>query len=183
MDALRTQLDSLQWEVNRLDAENRRLREADEQATRLVNLQTVLEQSKNEAATLQERLRATEEHKSTLFAHTNKTDGDQGSTSTVSLEQLEAKDEVIDKLCEELKELIYYSAGQCPVSSQTIDICGVKTVSYICMNNDNNLVWRSLAFSSNYAVIAGFFATSLVIKCYYSNCHKFIISSLKFNAH
>ena len=52
MDALQTQLDRLQWEVNRLDAENRQMREADEQATRLVDLQTVLDQSKNEAATL-----------------------------------------------------------------------------------------------------------------------------------
>ena len=72
-----------------------KLWEADEQAMRLVDLQTELEQPKNEAATLQERLRATEECKSTLLAHTTKTDGNQGSTSTVSLEQLEAKDEVI----------------------------------------------------------------------------------------
>ena len=126
-----------------------------------MDLQTELEQSKNEAATLQERLRATEERKSTLLACTTKTDGDQGSASTVSLEQLEAKDEVIAKLCEELKELIYYSAGQCPVSSPTIDICGVvspetEMFTYICINNDDTLVWRSLVFSSSYAVIAGF---------------------------
>ena len=52
MEALRDQLESLQWEVNRLDVENRWLREADEQATKLVDLQTELEQSKNEAVTL-----------------------------------------------------------------------------------------------------------------------------------
>ena len=123
-----------------------------------MDLQTELEQSKNEAATLQERLRATEERKSTLLACTTKTDGDQGSASTVSLEQLEAKDKVIAKLCE---ELIYFSAGQCPVSSPTIDICGVvspetEMFTFICINNDNTLVWRSLVFSSSYAVIAGF---------------------------
>ena len=58
MEALRTQLESLQWEVNRLYVENQELREADEQATRLVDLETELEQSKNEAAMLQETKRA-----------------------------------------------------------------------------------------------------------------------------
>ena len=66
MEALRTQLESLQWEVNRLYVENRELREADEQATRLVDLETELEQSKNEAAMLQERPR---ERKSILLVH------------------------------------------------------------------------------------------------------------------
>ena len=124
MEALRNQLESLQWEVNRLDVENRWLLEADEQATKLVDLQTELEQSKNEAVTLQERLRATEERKSTLLACTTKTDGDQRSASTVRLEQL---------------------AGQCPVSSPTIDISGVvleeiQTFTYICNKNDDTLV-------------------------------------------
>ena len=91
MEALRTQLESLQWEVNRLYVKNRELREADEQATRLVDLETELEQSKNEAAMLQERLR---ERKSTLLAHTTKTDRDQVSASMVRQEQLEAKDDV-----------------------------------------------------------------------------------------
>ena len=52
MEALRNKLESLQWEVNRLDTENWWLREADEQATRLVDLQIELEQSKNEAVML-----------------------------------------------------------------------------------------------------------------------------------
>ena len=69
--------------------------EADEQMTRLVDLETELEQSKNEAATLQERLRAAEERKSTLLTRTTETDGHQGSASMVSQEQLEAKDELI----------------------------------------------------------------------------------------
>ena len=33
MEALRVQLDNLKWEVNRLDVENRQLREADTEAT------------------------------------------------------------------------------------------------------------------------------------------------------
>ena len=94
MEALRTQLDSLQWEVNRLDVENQELREADEQATRLVDLETELEQSKNEAAMLQERLRVTKERESTLLVHTTKMDRDQVSASMVRQEQLEAKDDV-----------------------------------------------------------------------------------------
>ena len=58
MEALRTQLDNLQWEVNRLDVENRRLREADTEACKLMDLQTELEQSMAEVATLTERVRA-----------------------------------------------------------------------------------------------------------------------------
>ena len=52
MEALRTQLDNLEWEVNRLDVENRWLREAVTEACKLVDLQTELEQSKAEVATL-----------------------------------------------------------------------------------------------------------------------------------
>ena len=58
MEALRTQPDNLQWEFNRLDVENRRLREADTEVCKLVDLQTELEQSKVEVATLTERVRA-----------------------------------------------------------------------------------------------------------------------------
>ena len=61
MEALQTQIDNLQWEVNRLDVENRHLREADTEASKLVDLQTELEQSKAEVATLTEVVRAYEE--------------------------------------------------------------------------------------------------------------------------
>ena len=94
MEALRTKLDSPQWEVNRLDVENQELWEADEQARILMDLETELEQSKNEAAMLQERLRATKERESTLLAHTTKKDGDQVSASMVKQEKPEAKDDV-----------------------------------------------------------------------------------------
>ena len=56
MEALQTQLDNLQWELNCLDAENRRLREANDGAVVLFNLQAELKQSKQEVATLMEQL-------------------------------------------------------------------------------------------------------------------------------
>ena len=52
MEALRTQLDNLQWEVNRLGAENRRLRDEDQEASSCVDLEAELQQSKAEAAQL-----------------------------------------------------------------------------------------------------------------------------------
>ena len=48
-------------EVNRLDVENRQLREADTEASKLVDLQADLEQSKAEVAALTQRVRAYEE--------------------------------------------------------------------------------------------------------------------------
>ena len=38
MEALQTQLDNLQWEVNRLQAENRILRDQDTEASKRVDL-------------------------------------------------------------------------------------------------------------------------------------------------
>ena len=61
MEALWVQLDNLKWEVNRLDVENRQLREADTEASKLVDLQADLEQSKAEVAALTQRVRAYEE--------------------------------------------------------------------------------------------------------------------------
>ena len=43
MEALRTKIDSLQWEVNRLDAENQKLRAQDQEACERVDLQAELE--------------------------------------------------------------------------------------------------------------------------------------------
>ena len=61
MEALRIQLDSLQWEVDRLDAENRRLRAGDAEASLHVDLEAELEQSKGDVATLTERVTGYEE--------------------------------------------------------------------------------------------------------------------------
>lgn len=52
MEALQTKIDSLQWEVNRLDAENQKLRAQDEEASRRVDLETELEQGKADVAEL-----------------------------------------------------------------------------------------------------------------------------------
>ena len=51
MEALRTKMDSLQWEVNRLDAENKRLREQ-------ADLEMELEQSRKDVAGMTSRLEA-----------------------------------------------------------------------------------------------------------------------------
>ena len=52
MEALRTKADSLQWEINRLDAENRRLRADDPVASERVDLVAELEQSRSDVAEL-----------------------------------------------------------------------------------------------------------------------------------
>ena len=49
MEVLRTQVDNLQWEVNRLDAENRRLWDGDAQASSRFDLEAELEESKAES--------------------------------------------------------------------------------------------------------------------------------------
>ena len=49
MEALHTQLDNLLWDVNRLDAENQRLRASDEEAGLRVDLEAELEQTKQDA--------------------------------------------------------------------------------------------------------------------------------------
>ncbi len=56
-EALRTKVDSLQWEVNRLDVENRRLRAADEEATLRVDLESELEQTRQDVTTLTKELK------------------------------------------------------------------------------------------------------------------------------
>lgn len=61
MEALRTQVDNLQWDVNRLDAENRWLREENPDATRAVDLEAELEQLKADVARLTKRVRAYEQ--------------------------------------------------------------------------------------------------------------------------
>lgn len=52
MDALRTKIDGLQWEVSRLDAENRKLRDGDVEASKRVDLEAELDQLKRDYAEL-----------------------------------------------------------------------------------------------------------------------------------
>ena len=61
MEALRTQLDNLKWEVNRLDAENRRLHDGNPEATARVDLEDELEKSKAELAWMAGQARESEE--------------------------------------------------------------------------------------------------------------------------
>ena len=60
MEALRTQVDNLQWEVNRLEAENRSLRAQDTEASKRVDLELEVEQVTKELQSLQEVLAAKE---------------------------------------------------------------------------------------------------------------------------
>ena len=57
MEALRTQNDSLQWEVNRLDAENSKMRLVNPDAGEHVNLEAKLEQTKQDVAMLTKQVR------------------------------------------------------------------------------------------------------------------------------
>ena len=61
MEALRTRLDTLQWEMNRLEAENRQLREEHPEEERVLTLEAELEQSKNEAGRLMDRVNECEQ--------------------------------------------------------------------------------------------------------------------------
>ena len=56
IEALRTQADNLQWEVNRLEAENRSLRVQDTEASKRVDLELEVEQVTEESRSLQEEL-------------------------------------------------------------------------------------------------------------------------------
>ena len=58
MEALRTQNDSLQWEVNRLDAENRILRSENPDRSARVDLEIKLEQTKKDVETLTKQFQA-----------------------------------------------------------------------------------------------------------------------------
>lgn len=60
MEALRTKIDSLQWEIHRLDAENRQLRAGDPQASERVDLEAELQQARSDAAGLTQRVQTYE---------------------------------------------------------------------------------------------------------------------------
>ena len=60
MEALQTQLDNLQWEVNRLQAENRILRDQDTEVSKRVDLMLQVEQAMKELQSIQEILAAKE---------------------------------------------------------------------------------------------------------------------------
>ena len=51
-EALKTQIDSLQWEVNRLDAENQKLREFNPERSQFVELESELSLAKEDITNL-----------------------------------------------------------------------------------------------------------------------------------
>ena len=89
MEALRTRVDQLQWDLNRLKAENRRLREENPDAERIMALEAELEGSKGEVARLTERVGVCEqqmqeaEDARTAAAATEMQDGDDSELKEV----------------------------------------------------------------------------------------------------
>ena len=51
-EALKTQIDSLQWEINRLDAENRKLRESNLERSQFIDLESELALAKEDVTNL-----------------------------------------------------------------------------------------------------------------------------------
>ena len=51
-EALKTQIDSLQWEINRLDAENRKLRESNLERSQFIDLESELVLAKEDVTNL-----------------------------------------------------------------------------------------------------------------------------------
>ena len=67
MEALRTQVDSLNWEVQRLDVENRKLRERDPAAEERVDREAELESAKADLVEMATRIKTLEQQ---LSEHT-----------------------------------------------------------------------------------------------------------------
>jgi len=61
MGALRVQVDNLQWEVNRLDAENQMLRTQHMKASEQVDLELKIEQLKQDASKAMKELQSLKE--------------------------------------------------------------------------------------------------------------------------
>ena len=92
MEALRTQLDNLQWEVNRLRAENQRLRDTDVEAGARVDLEAELRASRVEVAELEERVKENEQREaenSHAVAEARETAKTAESRADASREELE----------------------------------------------------------------------------------------------
>ena len=61
MEALRTQLDNLQWEIQHLQVENRKLREDHPNATELVDREAEVERASKAEAAMRSRVKSLEE--------------------------------------------------------------------------------------------------------------------------
>ena len=60
MEALRTRIDSLQWELNKLDVENKRLRDGDPETAARLDAEEELQRTKEDARKLEERAQQAE---------------------------------------------------------------------------------------------------------------------------
>ena len=89
-EALRTQLDNLQWELNRLDSENRKIRAENQETANRIDLEAELERTKEDVKTLTEQLEACKqtlqetERKATELEHR-----EEDSTRMVEAEAME----------------------------------------------------------------------------------------------
>ena len=104
MEALRTRLDTLQWEVNQLEVENRRLREEHPEESRVLTLEAELERSKNEAATLRDRVGECEREIESMSAETTAANEDQS--------ELAGRPEAERRTSDELREALARSEGR-----------------------------------------------------------------------
>ena len=125
VEVVRTRLDQLQWEVNRLETENRRLQEENPEQSRVLSLGAELEQSKNESAEPRNRLSKCEQQiestLSQLETERQTADGlrealtrseSRESELTYALEKEEGLERlrVEEEQREEARELQYYRA-------------------------------------------------------------------------
>ena len=106
MEALRTQLDNLQWEVNRLRAENQRLRDTDVEAGARVDLEAELRASRVEVAELEERVKENEQREaenSHAVAEARETAKTSESRADASQDELEVTRRRLRDAAEELR--------------------------------------------------------------------------------
>ena len=120
MEALRTQMDNLQWEVNRLEAENRMLRATDWEASERVDLELEIKQLKQDAteaakelkslkdilatkeADFVEEITSKEKELEELAAKLQQTEYE---LSSLRQQQSELHDERVTQLLEEIEQL------------------------------------------------------------------------------
>lgn len=110
MEALRTKIDGLQWEVSRLDSENRKLRDANVEASERVDLEAELDQLKQDYAGLKTELAASKKGLSDA----------QESLATVECRATEAESEVerLEKDIQTMREASYGGLAEMEQASE-----------------------------------------------------------------
>ena len=102
MEALRTKVDSLQWEVNRLEVENRRLRASDGEASERLDLESKVQQMTGELEACRERLE--ESDRRALRAEERVSDVEQQLSARAQAE-VGAGEESVPELSKQLEEV------------------------------------------------------------------------------